>query len=396
MAPDISRRQVLLAGAVSGVAGTAWYGTVRHRDTYSTEAEPLSTDKSRERPGNRRNPDPVDVRGAVYIPSRAFNLYQMWDRYDPEVIERDLSYAKRVNLNAVRTWLCYEVWKDDPEGHEEALDHFLAAAADRDISVLLGLFDAIGAEPKPSRLEDTDPRTAIGLSSPSSIVLLNREKWDETRRFVRWFMDRYRDDERLLGIELMNEPGWESIRKSFAEAMFATAADHRGTVPLTVGSTSLGKNAEYAAWGSEILQFHYNFASDRQTFRTMLDRVAVLHDAMDSPIWLTEWQRTRRGRGFTSAPKPSERTPDYASLAPLVHETGFGNFFWSLMVKPAWIQPQRSNGVVNGLFHEDGAVWSLDDARAIQAMSGTSDFEGEERKRLPAWATPPQTEGADE
>lgn len=32
---------------------------------------------------------PVDIRGAIYIPTRAYNIYQMWHFYDPEVVERD-------------------------------------------------------------------------------------------------------------------------------------------------------------------------------------------------------------------------------------------------------------------------------------------------------------------
>lgn len=387
MIDEVTRRRLLRMSAVGGVAGLAGCSTRNDgfgdRGAWSPNVggSLLPDEFSGET-------DVVDVRGAIYIPSRAFNLYQMWQYYEPSVIERDLTYATRVNLNAVRTWLCYEAWEKDPDAHEKALDHFLEAAADRGISVLLGLFDGVGASPTPSLLENTDPETASGLSSPSREVLVNRQKWDEPRRFVHWFMDKYRDDDRLLGIEIMNEPGWQDRKKVFAREMFATLAERRGSVPLTVGSTSLANNAEYVAWGSDILQFHYNFVSDQSTYRTMLQRVGFLRDALDSPVWLTEWQRTRHGRGFASEPQPNEKTPDYASLTPLIHEAGFGNFFWSLMVKPAWVQPQRENGIISGLFHEDGAVWSLDDARSIAAMSGEASFDGEERKEWPEWAKP--------
>jgi hypothetical protein len=42
-----------------------------------------------------------------------------------------------------------------------------------------------------------------------------------------------------------------------------------------------------------------------------------------------------------------------------------GSFFWSLMVKRAYLKGQRANGTVNGLFWPDGAVASLKDAQAI-------------------------------
>ncbi|HZE17136.1 MAG TPA: hypothetical protein VE197_16360, partial [Mycobacterium sp.] len=63
-----------------------------------------------------------------------------------------------------------------------------------------------------------------------------------------------------------------------------------------------------------------------------------------------------------------------------------GNFFWSLMLKPAYSLTQRRRGLLNGVFHEDGAVWSKKDARSLKAMSGDSTFHGRERKEWPDWA----------
>ena len=47
---------------------------------------------------------------------------------------------------------------------------------------------------------------------------------------------------------------------------------------------------------------------------------------------------------------------------------------------------QRKRGILNGVFHEDGAVWSKEDASALKAMSGNSTFHGKERKEWPDWA----------
>ena len=51
-------------------------------------------------------------------------------------------------------------------------------------------------------------------------------------------------------------------------------------------------------------------------------------------------------------------------------------------VEAAVTPPLRATGVVNGLFHEDGTVWSLNDVRAIKAMSGYSPFTGQEHQML--------------
>ncbi len=35
---------------------------------------------------------------------------------DQAVLERDLGYAKRVNLNSTRIWLSYQAYERDPQG----------------------------------------------------------------------------------------------------------------------------------------------------------------------------------------------------------------------------------------------------------------------------------------
>ncbi|MDS0293034.1 cellulase family glycosylhydrolase [Halogeometricum luteum] len=332
---------------------------------------------------------PVDVRGAIYIPARAFNFYQMWRDYDHEIIDRDLGYAEQVNLNAIRTWGSYELWQEDPEGFFESFEDFVSTADDHDIRVLIGLFEGIGNQPTRQNLEDENLMTATGVASPSNQVLNNRDRWEDTREFTRQFMDRYADDDRLLAIEVMNEPGWNSRRVTFSREMYRTMWEMRGSVPLTIGSTSMAKNAKYADWNLDLFQFHYNFPTSQAEFRDALRQVVTLDENMDEPVMLTEWQRVRSGAGFHTAPPREQRTPDYASMAPIITEMGVGNFFWSLMIQPAYFSSQREVGILNGLFHEDGAVWSLEDARAIKAMSGEDSVEElEERQLWPQWTEP--------
>jgi hypothetical protein len=323
----------------------------------------------------------------MYLPARALTFYQMWANYDEAVIERDLGYARRVNLNAVRTWTCYEFWKREPEAHERRIDHLLRAADERGISVLFSLFEGNGVWPTDENLTNDNPFSGIGARSPGNDLLADRSRWSEAERFVKWFAERYGDDDRLLAIEVMNEPHWDSRATPFARSMFETLARNRGSVPLTVGSTSMVNNATYLDWGVDALQFHYNFPRSEERYRRFLDRMRVLADEFDGPTWLSEWQRVRSPPFGPCPPRDDHTYPNYASLAPTIHDSGFGNFFWSLMVKPAYLQPMRGNGVLNGLFHEDGAVWSLEDARAVKAMSGDPSVDGlAERAEWPEWA----------
>lgn len=374
--------------AAAGCAGPT--GSRRSRSTTGTDGEgegrPESTTDATTEEMAQTDLDPIDVRGALYVPSRAWNTFQMWHDYDERVVERDLGYAERVNLNAIRTWVSYEKWLESPAKLERSIDHFLRAADDRGMEVLFGLFESVGREPTEQNLHDTDPTTAPPVQSPSSEVIQNSRLWDEPRAFVRWFMDRWKDDDRLLAIEAMNEPGWLPTMKRFASAMFETMAKNRGSVPLTVGSTSLANNAEYVDWGIDVLQFHYNFPNDADVFRDLLPNAVRLGEDLDAPVYLTEWQRVA-DYGWGSSETVEEWQPDYASIAPTIHRHGVGNFFWSLMVKPAYVRYMRKRGIINGLFHEDGAVWNRADAKAIKAMSGDADVDGfEQRREWPEWA----------
>jgi hypothetical protein len=389
-----TRREFLGATTVAGVAGiggcAAPTGSRRgDADTANSKGNgsgPATVTETTPEEMAQANADPIDVRGALYVPARAWNTFQMWHNYDEKVIERDLGYAERVNINAIRTWVSFEQWHEDPEKLERSIDHFLNAADDRGIRVLFGLFESVGKEPSEKNLHDHDPLTAPPVQSPSSDVIVNEDKWDEPREFVRWFMKRWKDDDRLLGIEAMNEPGWLPNMKKFAGGMFETIAENRGSVPLTVGSTSLANNADYVDWGADILQFHYNFPSNKQVYHDLLPDAKQLGEDLDMPVYLTEWQRIAN-YGWGSTDTVDQWQPDYASIAPTIHQHGVGNFFWSLMVKPAYVRYMRKRGIINGLFHEDGTVWHKDDAEAIKAMSGESDVSDlQERQEWPEWA----------
>lgn len=61
------------------------------------------------------------------------------------------------------------------------------------------------------------------------------------------------------------------------------------------------------------------------------------------------------------------------------------------MVKPSYVLVQCRKGVLSGMFHEDGAIWNVEDARALKAMSGDPTFRGRERKEWPEGAAAANT-----
>lgn len=266
---------------------------------------------------NSFHPRPA-IRGAVYIPARAFNAAQMWRHYDGAEVRRDLGYARTVHLNALRVWVSYEYWRMEPDRFARAFEDFLAAAAERGLGVLPSLFENCGVPPTEANLWNADLRTAMCVQSPDRDEVMRRpERWDPPGEFVDWFMGRHGDDARLVGVEVVNEPG--PATAAFARAMFRRAAARRGRVPLTIGSVSLPDNAWFLDLGMDTLQYHDNFPPSVEDLRRGLDRAVELAGIVEKPVWLTEVQRVRTVSGWGDQPVPAaELGPDLASVLPAV------------------------------------------------------------------------------
>lgn len=307
------------------------------------------------------------IRGAIYIPYEAYNAPQMWKNFSLPETRRDFGYAHEIHLNALRIWASYEYWQTNPRDFKTSFDQMLGAAHDAGIRVLISLFEEDGVPPTPENMWTTNPATAFDIQSPGLAIAASKDRsaWEKPRSFLKWFMENYRNDDRLLAIEVMNEPN--GLEVPFAKSMFRTAKSMQGTVPLTIGSDSVRHALQYIPLGLDVIEFHNNYPITRQGFESSITNAIAVGKANHLPVWLTEWQRLRPGGSGWGRTRisESESTPDYASLAPIVQKYPIGNFFWSLMIKRAYLPPQRRQGTVNGLFWPDGSAWSLEDARAI-------------------------------
>jgi hypothetical protein len=251
------------------------------------------------------------------------------------------------------------------------------------------LFEATGLDSTRQRRSEADPVMAVCLCEPGVAIIESPTGWNRPRGFVDWFMKRYANDGRLLAIEVVNEPdqfsGGIEAGIVFARDMLQYASRRRAGVPLSMGCADLRRNAFFLDAGLDVLQWHMSFPDKLERMKRSIVRALRWQRILGKPVWLTEWQRLRPGgSGWKEGVvAPGEDTPDYASLARLVHRYPHGHFFYSLMVKPAHHLQQRAAGTIGGVFHEDGAVWSLEDARAL---AGNDDLELEERPQLPEWA----------
>jgi hypothetical protein len=322
--------------------------------------------------GAVRRDDPASIRGAIYIPAGAYNAPQLWKNFSLKETRRDFGYAREIHLNALRMWASYEYWGMEPAKFQREFDQMLDAAHDNGIRILISLFENDGVAPTPGNMWTTDPKRAFAIQSPGrKIAAGDPSQWEHPRKFVEWFMKQYGNDDRLLAIEVMNEPTIGRNGKPgtapFAMSMFKTAKSLQGTVPLTVGSARVNLARKFIPLGLDIINFHDNYPVSTQALADAIRNALAAGQKTGLPVWLTEWQRVRQGGSGWGGQRitQQERLTDYASLAPTVHSYPIGSFFWSLMIKPAYLPAQRKNGTINGLFWPDGAVDSLKDARAI-------------------------------
>ncbi|WP_276301102.1 hypothetical protein [Halorussus lipolyticus] len=343
-------------------------------------------------------PDPVDSdsrlrgrKGAVYLPQKDWNAYQMWADYSNPLVERDLGYAADLGLNSLRVLASYECWREEGPTFFAHVEHFLTACEARGIRPIVVLFEAPPeSPPTEENLRATDPRKAFGVHSPSRSEVLQPRNWKGYARspihFARRWAQEFAEDARLLATEIMNEPGEVRPRREFVLDALRAVRRQAPDALLTMGTKDVrfarlyDTDALGGLRGLDAYQFHMNLPKNPTAARRYAVEQRELADEIsadagdgdaDKPLWCTEWQRTLEE-------PPSRFAPNLASLAPTMRDlreedannrderpTIDGDFFWSLMLRPAYLRNPREKGRVNGLFHADGAVYSRADAETV-------------------------------
>lgn len=150
--------------------------------------------------------------GANFNPSTAINQLEMWqeDSFDPETIQRELSWAQGIGMNVMRVYLHDLLWEQDSEGFCQRLDRYLDIADSLGIKTLFVLFDdcwnqkfALGKQPKPKPYT----HNSGWIQSPGVSVVNDSSQWRRLETYTVELLTRFKTDERILGWDLYNEPG---------------------------------------------------------------------------------------------------------------------------------------------------------------------------------------------
>ncbi|BBZ43547.1 hypothetical protein MPRM_08280 [Mycobacterium parmense] len=160
--------------------------------------------------------------GANFIVSSAINQLEMFqaDTFDPRRIDTELGWARRNGFNAIRVFLHDLLWAQDHRAFQGRLAQFVDIAAGHAIRPLFVLFDSCW-DPFPESGPQRAPRPGVHNSgwvqSPGAHRLDDGGYARVLRDYVTGVLGQFRNDERVLGWDLWNEPDNPSRHYSAVE-----------------------------------------------------------------------------------------------------------------------------------------------------------------------------------
>jgi hypothetical protein len=149
--------------------------------------------------------------GANYITSNAINQLEMFqaETYDPRRIDTELGWARSNGFNAVRVFLHDLLWAQDSRGFQGRLAQFVDITARHGIKPLFVLFDSCWdpfPEPGPQRAPRPGVHNSGWVQSPGARRLDDRDYIATLRGYVTGVLTQFRNDDRILGWDVWNEP----------------------------------------------------------------------------------------------------------------------------------------------------------------------------------------------
>jgi hypothetical protein len=149
--------------------------------------------------------------GANFITSTAINQLEMFQpgTYDPRRIDTELGWARLHGLNTVRVFLHDQLWAQDSRGFQARLAQFVGIASRHRIKPLFVLFDSCW-DPMPRLGRQHAPTPGVHNSgwvqSPGAERIDDRRYTRTLQGYVTSVLTQFRNDDRVLGWDLWNEP----------------------------------------------------------------------------------------------------------------------------------------------------------------------------------------------
>jgi len=309
-------------------------------------------------------------RGANFNPSTAINQLETWqsETFDPETIDRELGWATDIGFNCMRVYLHHVAWEVDKSGFKQRMDQYLSIADKHGIVTLFVFFDDCW-NPTNQAGKQPDPKPGVHNSGwirdPGDLIFTDENLMSLLEDYVRDVLTAFKDDERILGWDLYNEPGNnELVMKSMPllRQVFQWAREVNPSQPLTVGVwyPDLAEMNRFQLENSDIITYH-NY-SDEIEHQTAIDTLKEYN----RPMICTEYMARTRGSRFEN-------------ILPILHAEGVGAINWGLVAgksntKYAWDDPVPDGSDpelwFHEVFHPDGRPYRQAEVDLIKKLSG--------------------------
>jgi hypothetical protein len=241
--------------------------------------------------------DLSSVIGANYNPSYAKNDVMTWLDYNSTLVRQELGWAGANGINAVRVFLHYLAWQHDDALFLSRVEDLCAAAGAADVKVLFVIFDSdfSNATYNESWVTSTEYRDSWWVPNPGMALVdagPGSAAWLRLEEFVTQLVRAHKDDERVLGYDIMNEPHyWNPMITPFIahwanvisalDSLHFTCSGGSSPVPNTEGLENL-----------TALTYHvYTSAGDGAVAAGNVAAAQELGASLHKPTMLTETMR---------------------------------------------------------------------------------------------------------
>ncbi len=152
----------------------------------------------------KKKVDYSTLRGFNYTQSDAWNDYDFWSHYKHDIIERDMGYARRLQLNSARIFLPYRNYAEDPTGFLANVKDFIQTAWRYGVSTNPIIFLGFRFHPEDAAEQ---PFEGPGLP-PLTKTIEDPSCWHIGEEYFDALYEAIGQEEGLLYWDIANEPGY--------------------------------------------------------------------------------------------------------------------------------------------------------------------------------------------